>query len=158
LVTYLPNVIIAAITIILALIIGRFTNRIVDAGLVQFNIGFAGIASTIAEAAIVLFGAVIATSQLGLDTTIITANVSIIVAGVMATIVLAVGLGARTATANILGGYYTKTMYQKGKEVTIAGHRGVVQEVTNVGVTLKTDRGEITIPNEITLKRGSLEN
>lgn len=158
LVGYLPNVILAAITIVFALIVGRFANRIVDAGLAQFNIGFGNIASTVAEAAIVLFGSVIAASQLGFDTTIITANVSIIVAGVMATIVLSVGLGARTAVSNILGSYYTKTMYQNGKEVTIAGHTGTVQEVSSVGVTLKTGRGNITIPNEIALKRGSLEN
>lgn len=157
LVGYLPNVIIAAITIVLALIVGRFANRIVDAGLAQFNLGFANIASTIAEAAVILFGSVIAASQLGLDTTIITANIAIIIAGIMATMVLAVGMGARTATANILGGYYTKTMYQKGKEVTIAGHTGTVQEVTSVGVTLKTGRGDITIPNEVALRQGSLE-
>jgi hypothetical protein len=158
LVAYLPNVIVAAITIVLALVIGRFANRIVDAGLAQFNLGFANIASTVAEAAVVLFGAVIAASQLGLDTTIITANVSIIIAGIMATIVLAVGLGARTVVANILGGYYTKNLYQKGAEVTIAGHTGTVQDISNIGVTLKTSSGNITIPNEVILKRGSLEN
>jgi hypothetical protein len=158
LVAYLPNVIVAAITIVLALVIGRFANRIVDAGLAQFNLGFANIASTVAEAAVVLFGSVIAASQLGLDTTIITANVSIIIAGIMATIVLAVGLGARTVVANILGGYYTKNLYQKGAEVTIAGHTGTVQDISNIGVTLKTSSGNITIPNEVILKRGSLEN
>ena len=157
LVGYLPNVIIAAITIVLALIVGRFANRIVDAGLAQFNLGFASIASTVAEAAIILFGAVIAASQLGFDTTIITANVAIIIAGVMATMVLAVGMGARNAVSNILGSYYTKEMYQKGKEVTIAGHTGSVQEVSSVGITLKTGRGDITIPNEVALRQGSLE-
>lgn len=157
LVGYLPNVIIAAITIVLALIVGRFANRIVDAGLAQFNIGFANVASVVAEGAIILFGSVIAASQLGFDTTIITANVSIIIAGIMATMVLAVGMGARATIGNILSGYYTKQMYQKGKEVTIAGHTGTVEEVSHVGVTLKTGRGSMMIPNDVIMRQGSLE-
>lgn len=107
--------------------------------------------------AIILFDSIIAVSKLGLDTTIITANVAITVAGVMATVVVAIGLGARSTTANMISNYHTKGMYQKGTEVTIAGHKGTVQEVSTVAITLKTERGIITIPNDIALKQGSLK-
>lgn len=156
LVAYLPNVIIAAITIVLAMVVGRFAHRMVDAGLAQFNISFGGVAAVVAESAIILFGVVIAANQLGFNVTIITANVSIIVAGVMVMFALSLGLGSRTVASNVLGGYYTKQMYKKGDTITLSGHTGTVKAVTSVSVVVATDRGEVIIPNEVALKNGSL--
>jgi len=157
LVAYLPNVVVAAITIVLTLLVGRFVHRLIDAGLQQFDISFGGVAAIIAESFIILFGAVIAANQLGFDVTIITANVTLIIGGIIAMLVLSLGLGARTVTSNILGSYYTKQMFKEGAVVTLAGHTGTVKSVSAVSVTLKTEQGEVIVPNEVVLKNGSLK-
>jgi len=156
LIAYLPNVIIAAITIVLALLLGRFVKGLVLVGLEQLNISFGGIVAGVAEAFVILFGAVIAASQLGLDVTIVTANVTLIIAGVVALLVLSLGLGSRTAAGNIINGYYTKQLFKKGSTVNLGGYRGKVKEVNNVAVVLESDGGEIIIPNEEALKHGSV--
>jgi hypothetical protein len=156
LIAYLPNVIIAAITIVLALLLGRFVKGLVLAGLEQLNISFGGVVASIAEVFVVLFGAAIAASQLGLDVTIITANVTLIIAGVIAVLVLSLGLGSRTAAANLVNGYYTKQIFKKGSTVNLGGYRGKIKEVNNVAVVLEVNGEEIIIPNEEALKHGSI--
>lgn len=156
-IAYLPNVIIGAITIVLALIFGRFVKGLINAGLEQLNISFGNIAATIAEVFIILFGAAIAASQLGLDVTIITANVTILVGGAVAILVLALGLGARTAAGNLINGYYAKQLFKKGAVVNLGGYKGKVKEVNNVAVVLESDNTEIIIPNEQALRHGSVK-
>lgn len=146
----------AAITVILALMAERFVHRLIDASLAQFNINFGGVVAIIAESLVILFGAVIAANQLGFNVDIVTANVTLLVGGVVAILVLAVGLGARTVASNVIGGYYTRQMFKVGDKVTLAGHMGTVKSATSVAVTLTTASGDVIIPNNVVLKSGSL--
>ncbi|MFH1997601.1 MAG: mechanosensitive ion channel domain-containing protein [Patescibacteria group bacterium] len=157
LIAYLPNIIVAIITVILALMVGRFVKSAIMAGLEKLHIAYGNVVAVIAEGLVVLLGASIAASQLGLDITIITANVTAIVIGVVALLVLALGLGSRTVVSNIIGGYYTKQYYKKGEMVKLAGHKGKVKEVNNMAVILDGSDGEIVIPNEEALKKGSAQ-
>jgi hypothetical protein len=156
LIAYLPKVVGAAITVILSLMVGRFVHRLIDASLAQFNINFGGVVAIIAESLVILFGAIIAANQLGFDVGVITANVTLLVGGVVAILVLSVGLGARTVASNVLGGYYTRQMFKVGDKVTLAGHSGTVKAATGVAVTLTTANGDVIIPNNVVLKNGSL--
>jgi len=157
LISYLPNVIIAAITIILALLLGRFVKGLVLTGLEQMSISFGGVAASLAEAFVILFGASIASSQLGLDISVITANMTLIIGGVVAILVLSIGLGSRTSVANLINGYYTRQLFEEGMRVTLCGYRGTVKEVTNVTVVLDVDGEEIMVPNEEAMKHGSMQ-
>jgi len=157
LITYLPNLIIAVITIVLALLVGRFVRGAIVAGLEKLHIAYGNVVAVIAEGLVVLLGASIAASQLGLDVTIITANITAVVIGVITLLVIALGLGSRTVVSNIIGGYYTKQYYRKGEMVKLAGHRGKVKEVNHMAVVLEGSDGEVVIPNEEALKKGSIQ-
>lgn len=156
LIAYLPKVVGAAITVVLALMVGRFVHRLIDASLAQFNINFGGAVAIIAESLVILFGSIIAANQLGFDVGVITANVTLLVGGALAVLVLAIGLGSRTVASNVLGGYYTRQMFKVGEKVTLAGHTGTVKSATSVAVTLTTPNGDVIIPNDVVLKSGSL--
>lgn len=156
LIKYLPNVLLAAITIILSILLARFARGLISTALESLHIAFGKIAATVAEVFVILFGATIAASQLGLDTTIITANVTLILAGVVAILVLSIGLGSRTATGNLINGYYAKQLFQIGSTVNLCGYVGKVKEVTGVAVILEAESGIVIIPNEMALRKGSV--
>lgn len=157
LIAYLPNLIIAVITVVLALLVGRFVKGVITVGLKKLHIAYGNVVAIIAEALVVLLGASIAASQLGLDITIITTNVTAIVIGAVALLVIALGLGSRTVVSNIIGSYYTKQYYKKGEMVKLAGHRGKVKEINNMAVILEGSDGNVVIPNDEVLKKGSAE-
>lgn len=156
LLAYIPNVVAAAITLVIALLLGRFVRKFIIVGLEQFGIKFGNIAATVAQGFIILFGAVIAATQLGLDVTIITANISIVIAGIMLAFALAFGLGSKSLAGNMASSYYTKQLYSKGKKVNLCGHSGTVKEVTMTSVVLDVGGSDTYIPNEKAISRGSI--
>ena len=88
---------------------------------------------------------------------IFTANITILVAGVVLSIVLSVGLGSRSIMANILARYYINQLFNIGDEVLLAGRKGTIDKITPVSVMVRTEQGaEIYIPNEMIIKEGSV--
>ena len=123
LVGYLPQLFAAAV-IATVVVIGAGVVR----GLVRSaldGVGFRqsrGIA-TAAYVALLVFGLTAAAAQLGIDTTLITANLTVIVAGVVFALALAFGLGGREAAGRIVNGWYEESKTARPKVVQAAKRR-----------------------------------
>lgn len=102
LLAYLPNVLAAAIVLTVTVAGGRIVRDLVNAALGRVQLAYSGVVGTVTQWAIVVFGTLIALNQLGLNTTILTANISIIVAGFALAFGLAFGLGGRDAAADFI--------------------------------------------------------
>lgn len=99
---YLPNVIIAAIILLAAVIIANFMQRLVKAGADAAGLSSSGAVGGIAKWAILVFGFVIALTQLGIATTLIQTVVIGLIAMLALAGGLAFGLGGRDWAAGIL--------------------------------------------------------
>ena len=85
-----------------------------------------------------------------------TANITLIIGGVVLAIALSVGLGSRTIMSNVLSRYYICQIYHIGDEVRLAGHKGTIIKITPVSVVLNTENNEkLYIPNEQIIAEGS---
>lgn len=156
-ITYLPHVLGAFIILIITLFVAKFIKDTFTSALSNFNIGYPGVIGSFFEILIIGFGILIALNELGFDMSIFTANITILVAGVVLSIVLSLGLGSRSIMANILARYYINQLFNIGDEVLLAGHKGTIEKITPVSVILKTEQGsEIYIPNEMIIKEGSI--
>ncbi len=133
---YIPKVVSAIIVIVIAVLLSKVVSKAVAASLMQMQINFAGTIASVASSLIILFGAVMAVTQLGFDTELITTNITLLIAGFIATGVLAVGLGSKGAVANIVAGYHGQQMYKVGQMVKIGDVKGKVVAVSNVAVTV----------------------
>lgn len=109
LLAYLPNVFAAAIVLTVTVAGARLVRDAVAAGLVRMSVDFARPIATITYYALIVFGGLMAVDQLGFDTTILTANITVIVAGVMLALALAFGLGGRDVAARIIEQAYART-------------------------------------------------
>ena len=99
---YLPNVIIAAIVLLIAVIVANFMYKLVKASASTAGLTSSGAVAAIVKWAILIFGFVVALTQLGIATTLI----HTIVIGVIAMFALAgglaFGLGGKDAAARFL--------------------------------------------------------
>lgn len=99
---YIPNVVIAAIVLLVAVIVANFMYRLVKASADAAGLKSSNVVASIVKWAILIFGFVIALTQLGIATTLI----QTIVIGVIAMIALAgglaFGLGGKDQAAIIL--------------------------------------------------------
>lgn len=102
LLAYLPNVLAAVVVLTVTIAGARLLRDAVTVALKQMSVDYAGIVGSVAHWAIIVFGAIMTVDQLGFDTTIITTNVTIVVAGVMLALALAFGLGGRNQAERIL--------------------------------------------------------
>lgn len=113
---YLPNVLAAVFVLTVTIAGARLVRDIVSASLNRMRVTFANSVAAAAFYALVVFGSVMTLDQLGFDTTIITANITVIVAGASLALALALGLGGRDTAKSVIDeayGNYKKSIHRK---------------------------------------------
>ncbi len=155
-IAYLPHILGAFLILIISLYIAKLVKDAVRSTSSSFNVAYARAVSSLLEIVIIGFGIVMAMTEIGVDMTVFTTNVTLIIGGVVLAVALSVGLGSRTIIANALARYYVCQIYHVGDEVYLAGHKGTIIKMTPISVVLKTDNDEnLHIPNEQIIKEGS---
>ncbi len=102
LLAYLPQVLAAAVVLTVTIAGARLLRDIVSATLKQTGVDYANVVGGLVHWAIIVFGVIMTVDQLGFDTTIVTTNVTVVVAGVMLALALAFGLGGRAQAEKLL--------------------------------------------------------
>ena len=153
---YLPHVFGAFLILIIALYVAKVIKEGMASASSNLNIAYAGALSSVLEILIVGFGIVMALTELGLDMTIFTANITIIISGMVLAMALSIGLGSRSIMSNVLARYYIAQLFHVGDNVSLGGHKGTIIKVTPVSVVIQTrDEERLHIPNERIIQEGS---
>lgn len=100
---YLPNVIIAAVILVVGLIVADFTREVVFKAVRATQLAYAGFAAGIAKWAILIFALMAALVQLNVATTLIHMLFQGLVAMLALAAGLAFGLGGKESAARFLG-------------------------------------------------------
>jgi len=153
---YLPHVLGAFLILIIALYLAKVIKDGLASASSTLNIAYASGLSTVFEILIVGFGIVLALTELGLDMTIFTNNITIIIAGMVLAMALSIGLGSRSIMSNVLARYYISQLFHVGDKVSLGGHKGTIIKMTPVSVIIQTDDEEqLHIPNQQIIEEGS---
>ena len=105
-VLWLPNLIVAAIVLLVAPVIARFLRSLVEVGAGQAGFSNARILGRIVEVAVVVFAVVIAVNQVGVASELIVTLFTGIVAAFSIAVGIAFGLGGRGVAEKITEGWY----------------------------------------------------
>jgi hypothetical protein len=146
LVRYLPNILIAAIIVFLGIIGGRLLRDIITSASGTAGLLYGNVLGRIAQYAVLLITILIAVNQVGINITILTGVIDIILAAVLFGAALAFGLGARTSVSNILAAYYLQSRYREGQIIKIEDIEGRIIPITSTAVILETSHGQVSIP------------
>lgn len=154
---FVPRAISAALLLIFGSMLARFLGNTIAAVAENVNISYGAALGKILEYAIVIFSAVLAISTLGVDTTLLTSSLTIIVASVGLAIALTFGLGSREAAKNVIAGYYVRQNFLPGQPLSFGEYSGIVRstsgaytiiEVTGEGGATST----VSLPNTLLLE------
>jgi hypothetical protein len=146
LLAYLPNVLAAVIVLTVTVAGARLLKDALVNVLERVNFSYASTIAAVAQGVIFTFGLVFALAQLGFDTTILTANITLIVAGVVTAVALAFGLGGRSMAANFLASHHARRLVKKGQRVSVGDVTGTVKQVNSVAVVVETANGDVVVP------------
>lgn len=109
LLAYLPSVLAAVIVLTVTIAGARLLRDALLAGLRRMSVDFAKPVASVSYYVVLVFGVLMAVNQLGFDTTILSNNITIIVAGIVFALSLAFGLGGKDVAGRIVEQMYENT-------------------------------------------------
>lgn len=145
---WLPNLLVAAVILLVAPLLGRFVRGLIEVGAGQMGFTNASILGRLAEIAIMAFAVLIAINQIGIATDLINILFIGVVAAVAIAVGLAFGLGGRDVAAEITRSWYVEMQSAADK----------VRESATTGVsagTLPSDAVGTAAPSSPTSVRTS---
>lgn len=157
LILYVPNIIASIAIIVLTLFLARFAKDLIAVSLAQVNMIYARPLAKTVELLIIIFGLIVAMTQLGFDIGILMANITLFIGGFVGIVVLSLGLGAKTVVENLMAGYYVRQLFKQDQDVILAGEKGRIKQIHNLGIVMKTEDGEIMVPNHKIVDQGSFK-
>ena len=151
---YLPNILVAALIILIGAIGGAILRDIISSAMESAKIDYGGVLGRLTQYTVLLVSIFIAIQQIGVNITFLTSAVLILLTALLLAAALAFGLGARASVSNILAAHYLQKIFKAGQIIRIGDMEGIIEEIAATAVILKTAEGRLYIPtgqfNEMT--------
>ncbi len=160
---FVPRAISGALIVIFGSMLARFLGGTIASVADSVNITYANALGKILEYAIVAVVVVLAISTLGVDTTILTTSLTIIVAASGLALALTFAFGARDSARNVIAGYYVRQAFQPGQRLTYGTYTGTVRTTfgTYTVLDITNEQGQpatVSLPNTLLLRGAVLSN
>nr|WP_299074671.1 mechanosensitive ion channel domain-containing protein [uncultured Allomuricauda sp.] len=143
---YLPRLFSALALMMIGLYIGNFIKTTVKKLFDSLEFGGSNLVSNLLFYIIVIFISITALNQAGIDTTIITNNITLILGSFLLAFAIGLGLGSRDIITDLLRSFYTRRTYAVGDKVVIGKNEGTIEAIENNTLTLITSTGKFVIP------------
>ncbi|WP_435624965.1 mechanosensitive ion channel family protein [Flagellimonas sp.] len=143
---YLPRLFSALALMMIGLYVGNFVKTTVKKLFDSLEFAGSNVVSNLLFYIIVIFISITALNQAGVDTTIITNNITLILGAFLLAFALGLGLGSRDIITDLLRSFYTRRTYAVGDKIVIGKHSGTVEAIENNSLTLVTKSGKYVIP------------
>ncbi|GJM35375.1 MAG: hypothetical protein DHS20C18_43760 [Saprospiraceae bacterium] len=160
LLSYLPTLLSAIIFFIVGIYIATFVKDVIHGATKTLGISAGRIISSFVFYLLFILVTLTALDQAGIDTTIITSNLLLIIGAVMAAAAISYGIASKDVLANILAGFFSRNTFMKGQIIEIDGQVGEIVEVNNVAVILKlNDKERLVVPtHQLIIKQTKIIN
>jgi small-conductance mechanosensitive channel len=153
--SYLPNIVAALLLLILGSTVAQFAGQMVTQSAESSGIDFAPSLGKLVSSLILFVVAMMAIAQLKIDTDMVRIVTSFILGGAAVAFGLAFGLGTRDIVRNMVAGFYARKFLEVGKNLEIAGQRGVLRAITATHTILESEGQDISISNSTFLDQVS---
>ncbi|HQW06140.1 MAG TPA: mechanosensitive ion channel [Flavobacteriales bacterium] len=146
LIGYLPRLFSAVLIFIIGYYIATFIRNALDATFGSMSGDTGNAISRVAYYIILVFISITALDQAGVDTTLLTANISIIIGAVMVAFAVAFALAAKGILHNILSFLYSRDHLELGQEITMGDVHGTIVAMDHMYVVVHNNGEDILIP------------
>jgi hypothetical protein len=153
LVAYVPNLIGAALTALLGILVARFFGSVTTSAARAAGIPSAPRLGFLVQALAVGLVIAITVEQLGLKTDILVMPLTALLAAGAFAVGLAFALGAQPIITHILAGHFLKQTLPRDRFVEIDGERGIVERVGPTDTLLRNGDRRWSVPNAQLLER-----
>lgn len=143
---YLPRLFVALVIFTAGLLFANFVKKGLKAFFESMDLSGAKIISQVVFFLLLIFISITALNQAGVDTEIITENLTMILGGFLLAFSIAFGLGARGVVGDLLRTFYTRKTFEIGQQIEFQNTVYEVDKISNISVVLKNTNGKIVVP------------
>lgn len=144
--SYLPRLFAALVIFILGLLFANFIKKGLKSFFESMDLSGSKIISQIVFFILLIFISITALNQAGVNTEIITSNLTMILAAFLLAFALAFGFGAREVVGDLLRTFYTRKTFEIGQKIEFQGKNYEVDAIDNIRVILKNEDGRLIVP------------
>lgn len=156
---YLPKLFSAIALLMIGLYIANFLKKAILGLFESFDLAGSKLVSNLVFYVIAVIIVITALNQAGIDTNVITNNVTIILAAFLAAIAIGFGLGSKEIVGDLLRSFYTRKNYEVGQKIHLNNVTGTIESIDNITMTLKTAKGKTVVPiRDITQNQIDIED
>jgi len=143
---YLPKLLTGLVIFTVGLLFANFIKNAIKSFFESMELSGSKIISQIVFFLLLIFISITALNQAGVDTEIITSNITMIMAAFLLAFAIAFGLGAQKVVGDLLRTFYARKTYEIGQKIEFNNIKGEVEAIDSISLVLKTDEGKLVIP------------
>lgn len=143
---YLPKLFSGIALFMIGLYVANFVRKAIKGLFESFDLSGAKIISSVVFYIIAMLITVTALNQAGIQTEIITNNLTIILGAFLASVALAFGLGSKEVVGDLMKSFYTRKNFEVGQKIHFKDIDGTIESIDNITMTLKTTKGKLILP------------
>jgi hypothetical protein len=143
---YLPKLLIGLIIFVFGTYLASQAKKLIHSLMKSLDAGGAKAISSIVFYLLFIFVSITALNQIGVDTEIISNNLSYFIGAALVAVTIAIGLGSRDIVYRLILGFYTKKNLEIGMKIEIDQYIGIIESIDNICLVLKTETERVMIP------------
>ncbi|WP_313386429.1 mechanosensitive ion channel family protein [Chishuiella sp.] len=151
---YLPQFFSALIIFIGGFYLASYVKTLIKSLLKSFDLNGATIVGNILFYIILIFTILTSLNQAGINTDLITNNLSLIIGAILLTISIAFGLGSKDIIYRILLSFYANKNFEVGQKIIIDDEiEGIIISIDNISLILQVGEKQIVYPIKVISNR-----
>ena len=143
---YLPTLLSALAIFVIGLVIAEKVKQGMSTLMSSVGIGGGKVVAQVLFGLVALFMTITELNVAGIDPTLITSNILLVIGGLLIAFGIAYGLAARGILTNILSSYYGRDRIKPGQRIRIGQDEGVVERIDSIAITLDTGDRKVMLP------------
>ncbi|WP_313304136.1 mechanosensitive ion channel family protein [Empedobacter sp.] len=149
-VDYLPQFFSAVLIFAGGFYLANYIKTFLRSLIKSIDLNGANIISNIIFYIILIFTIITSLNQAGVNTELITNNLSLILGSIFLTLAIAFGLGSKDIIYRLLLSFYTNRNFEIGQKVIIEDEtKGVIIAINNICMTIQTENEKIVYPIKV---------
>lgn len=153
LLAFLPNLLIAIVFFVVGTYIASFVRDVIKGATSSLGISTGKLISNVVFYLLFIIVTLTALDQAGVDTTIITSNLLMILGAILAAAAISYGIASKDVLSNILASFFSKRNFSVGQVIEVEDVKGEIVAINNISITILDDQKQkVIIPAQLLIK------
>lgn len=149
-VDYLPQFFSAVLIFAGGFYLANYIKGFLKSLIKSIDLNGANIISNIIFYIILIFTIITSLNQAGVNTDLITNNLSMVLGSIFLTLAIAFGLGSKDVNYRLLLSFYTNRNFEIGQKVIVEDNvKGVIVSINNICMTIQTENEKVVYPIKV---------